>query len=188
MRFTLHFDDRALEYRGTFGADKTDLTSSRPTNSSAFIEFDPKKDTVLFTQFSFFPVDSVCVPILVDSITEAIASTSCSRVAVTPASLSTAICYVPDSCGRQKIARFLRFGTKPTLRIVPNPTAGDVTLYCDEGIARNIEIVDMEGKVRKTFENMTITKAGTRISTQNLPSGNYLIRAGEYTAVFLKEK
>jgi hypothetical protein len=184
--FVLRFDERSIDYHGTFGGDKKDRTVSLPSKSSAFIEFDPDKDTLLWAKFSFYPVDSPCVAVTIDSIVQIAGPPNC--LIATPSSLSAEICSPDSSCGRQNIARYMRFGAKPSLRIVPNPTSGDVTLFADKQIVRKVEIIDMTGIVRRVFENMTITSAGVRLATDELPSGNYLVRAGEYTALFLKQK
>lgn len=66
--FTIHYDTISLIYHGTFDLSNGDHTTGRPDNHSARITFNSEIDTVLFAKFSFYPVDSSCTHIIIDSL------------------------------------------------------------------------------------------------------------------------
>jgi hypothetical protein len=181
VEYVIHYDNAALMYQGTFGYNHNDLSIGQPTATSARIGFNTASDTVLDAIFSFYPVDSSCTTIVIDSIVAASGSVNCFDVLSNTASVT--VCM--SGCGIQPLARFVRYGEVPHLAVVPNPSSGNVRIVSDKKISNaNIQIVDGFGIVKKIISGATITPDGFDVDGSDLPSGVYetLIRNGETSA------
>ena len=169
--FTVHYDDIPLQYQGVFDTLHKDHTIGHPDSRSVRIGFNTTTDSVLYARFSFFPVDSNCTSITIDSITSADGGSKCLNVLTT--SVNAEICS-PAACGRTTLARYERFGIVPQFAISPNPSSGRIRLFSDRICpAATIDIVDGLGQIRQTLSNINITQQGTLLDTDELTNGIY---------------
>jgi photosystem II stability/assembly factor-like uncharacterized protein len=93
----------------------------------------------------------------------------------------------PDGCGITIISDFLRYGTKPDLRIYPNPTKGQLTIKSSDKLENvTIEVIDHVGKVRMSANYATPTNE-YKMNVSALPSGAYRIRLATQDNLFTAE-
>lgn len=93
----------------------------------------------------------------------------------------------PDGCGITIISDFLRYGTKPDLRIYPNPTKGQLTITSSDKLENvTIEVVDYTGKVRMTSTYGSPTSE-YKMNVSSLPAGAYRIRLTTEDNLFTAE-
>jgi photosystem II stability/assembly factor-like uncharacterized protein len=170
--FTIHFDTTYLIYRGVLDSLGNDHTISRPTPGSARIAM-TTSDSSLFALFSFFPVDSACTHVWIDSITEGGNKDKCLVITAEP--LQATICFDPaDICGRKTLAKFVKNGIVPDLFIKPNPTSANITITTSHEIGDAvIDVIDANGMVRLRASDVDITAGGYVLNTNSLTSGTY---------------
>jgi photosystem II stability/assembly factor-like uncharacterized protein len=93
----------------------------------------------------------------------------------------------PDGCGITIISDFLRYGTKPDLRIYPNPTKGQLTIKSSDQLENvTIQVVDQVGKVCMTTTYPSPTSE-YKMNLSSLPSGAYRIRLATQDNLFTAE-
>jgi hypothetical protein len=168
--FTLHFDTTDLVYKGTFDSYNIDHTIW-VGNETARIRYNPSQDSILYARFLFFPTDSNCTKIRIDSLIEPTDYTTCA----TGRSLTATICG-PEGCGISTLSRFIRYGTTPTFTITPNPTRGTITLQSNMDIDdASIEIRNQVGAISYSSRS-DIKKADVlSLDVSSLPSGAYIL-------------
>ncbi|MDP4237171.1 MAG: T9SS type A sorting domain-containing protein, partial [Bacteroidota bacterium] len=172
--FTVHFDSSALIYRSVSDRAGFDHTIGRPDGISARAAFNTTADTILFAKFSFYPVDSACTNITIDSLTGAAGSTAC--LDILSNSLEAEICS-PAACGRTTLARFERFGMFPQLSIVPNPSSGVYTISSSKPLGEvRIFVTDRLGVLRSTQTGELSAEKNMKLDLEFLPSGVYFVR------------
>lgn len=168
---TVHFDPSPMVYHGVFDGAGRDLTIGLPGPGSARIRFNTLTDTVLTALFSFYPVDSTCTHVSLDSITGRDGSRQCLQVL--SSEISADVCS-PAGCSRGDLARFVRFGTMPTITIIPNPSTGKFVLRSERAIDdATIRIVDAYGVLRFVTTNATVGPDGCAMDLGSLASGIY---------------
>lgn len=93
----------------------------------------------------------------------------------------------PDGCGITIISDFLRYGTKPDLRIYPNPTKGQLTIRSSDKLENvTIQVIDHVGKVRMSRVYASPTNE-YKMNVSALPSGAYRIRLATQDKLFTAE-
>ncbi|HEY6172461.1 MAG TPA: T9SS type A sorting domain-containing protein, partial [Candidatus Kapabacteria bacterium] len=174
--FTIHYDTTYLIYRGVFDSTGRDLTIGHPTPTSARIRMNNLTDSSLFALFSFFPVDSACTKVYIDSLTEAPGKTKCLTLITSP--VEALICFDPASiCGGQTLSKFVKNGVFPTLFVTPNPSSGNVALSSDREIQNAVvDIIDMSGAMRERISLEKLSPTGYILSSSYLPNGVYEAR------------
>jgi photosystem II stability/assembly factor-like uncharacterized protein len=178
--FTIHYDTSALVYQGVFDEQGNDHTISHPDGSSARIAMNTVNDSVLFAKFSFFPVDSNCTKVLIDSITEAAGKNQCLDILTT--SLSAEICS-PSGCGRDDIARFMRYGIMPKFSVVPNPSLGFVSVSSNMDIPQaELEIRNEAGAACYSLRSDMKRSMPLSLGLSSLPPGMYVLVVKGYGA------
>ena len=167
--FIVHYDKDALNFRkatGNAGSDRT-IGSTDPT--SARIRF-YAEDSVINIHFSFFPVDSICTQVVIDSLNGFYKTIQC---LAGNELLQTAEICSPPGCGSQMLSRFVRFGTVK-LDIEPNPTSGNITVFANQILDNaQVEIIDAFGVIQKTYYDAKLSSSGYTVQTKDLPSGLY---------------
>ena len=171
-QFTIHYDHGSLIYHGVFDTLNSDLTIGNPNPNSATISYNSERDTVLFARFSFYPLDSNCIHITLDSLRGMPGTTTC--LGVLPNSGGVDVCS-SAGCSTQALAQFLRNGKTPQLSVIPNPSSGNLTIATSSplGFAR-ISVVDKLG-VERYSRYIELTKNIT-LNLDYLSSGIYFIR------------
>lgn len=168
----LHFDERYLIYHGAFDPSGTDHTITT-SSSTARIAYDPSVDSVMYAKFSFFPIDSNCTTVTIDSITPKISKSDCNNISTS--FISVSVC-VPDSCGYGELARFIRYGTIPEFSITPNPSRGTITLRSNVDIdGATIEIRNEVGAISYSTHSDLRNVDGVSLDVSSLPSGAYIL-------------
>jgi hypothetical protein len=171
--FSIHFDQLALIYQGASGNSGSDLTIETPDSSSARIGF-TSKDSIINVHFAFFPIDSLCTQVWIDSLVGIFKTTACVQLGGTW--IQTAVICSPPGCSRQMLARFVRLGVVD-LDLQPNPTSGNITIFTNKNLDHaTIEVIDAYGVVQKTLTDVLLTPSGYAMQTNDLASGMYHIR------------
>ena len=179
--FRIRFDTSSLIYRGTFDAVNVDHTVGILKDHEVNIAINASIDTLLFARFSFYPVDSACTHITIDSLIGEGAEINC--LTILTDSAEAEICS-PQECGRQTLARFEKNGTMPQLSVAPNPGSGIFTVTCSKPIGFvTITILDKLGVIRRTqLSELSATQSAT-LNLESLPSGAYFIRVSGIPSV-----
>jgi hypothetical protein len=168
--FTLHFDTSDLIYKGTFDSYNIDHTIW-VDKGTARIRYNPSQDSVLYAQFLFFPTDSNCTKVTIDSIITANNSPGCAS----GRSLTATICG-PEGCGIGTLSRFIRYGTAPEFSITPNPTRGTISLQSNIDInGAVIEIRNEVGAISYSTRSDVKKSDGLSLDVSSLPSGAYIL-------------
>jgi hypothetical protein len=168
--YTIHYDTSMLTYLGTFGSAHRDLTAGHTNGNSARISCNTSTDSLITTVFTFFPLDSTCATVTIDSLQLSGAQTQCLNLITN--SLTTELCF--SGCGIQTLAHFVRYGEVPHLTIVPNPSSGNVRIIADKKMTGvNIRVIDRYGIVHSIINNATVSSDGFEINTDDMPSGIY---------------
>lgn len=171
VEFTINFDPRPLVYRGVFNREGRDVTIGHPSVSKARVRFNTRNDTTLEAYFSFYPVDSACTHVTIDSVTGANGSLACLSVLSQP--IGTDVCS-PTGCAWGPLANYLRFHTMPNLTIVPNPANTSFILRASERIEHaTVEMVDVFGTRTRVADDVTISRDGLYCRTDRFASGVY---------------
>ena len=180
-KFTIHYDSKSLIYHGVFDASNSDHTSNHPDTNSARISINTIADTILYSRFSFFPIDSACTHITIDSIIAENLNLDCLNILTNSAEAE--ICS-PSACGRTTLGRFLRFGTMPQFSITPNPSSGSYTITISEPLGFvMISITDKLGIVRATQTSELSPTKSAKLNLESLPSGLYFVRVSGLNSV-----
>ncbi|MFI5263147.1 MAG: T9SS type A sorting domain-containing protein [Candidatus Kapaibacterium sp.] len=179
--FLIHYDAASLVYRGVFDASNADHTLGHPNDHSADIAFNSETDPILFARFSFYPIDSVCTHISLDSLVGEGNNSNCLNILSNSAGAE--ICS-PAECGRMILARFQRYGTVPQLSIIPNPGSGIFALQSSEPLGSVlISITDKLGIVLATqTSELSPTKEAT-LRLESLQSGIYFVQVSGIRSV-----
>lgn len=168
--FVLHFDTADLVYKGTFDSYNIDHTISID-NGTARIRYNPSQDSILYARFLFFPTDSNCTKIRIDSLIAPTDYTSCAS----GRSLTATICG-PEGCGINTLSRFIRYGTTPEFSITPNPTRGTIILQSNTDIdGATIEIRNEVGAISYSMRSDIRKADGLSLDVSSLPSGAYIL-------------
>jgi photosystem II stability/assembly factor-like uncharacterized protein len=179
--FSLHYDTTSLVYHGVFGQSNTDHTSSYPDGRTARITFNTGSDTIFLAKFSFFPVDSSCTKITIDSLTGEQSSANCLSIF---SSASTAEICSPAECGRSILARYVKNGALPELSISPNPSSGVFTITSTQPLGLvKISIFDKLGIMMISEYRNISHNENAQFYLESLPSGLYFIRVSSLIAV-----
>jgi photosystem II stability/assembly factor-like uncharacterized protein len=170
--FTIHYDTASLDYHGVFDGSNFDHTTGHPDLRSARIRFNTVNDSVLFARFSFYPIDSSCTKITIDSMT----AVSGSCLSILSTDLSAEICS-PAKCGWRSLAQFVRLGRMPQLSVSPNPSSGNFILSSSESLGQvTITILNKLGvPVTAQISELTKERPAT-VNLEPLPSGVYFVR------------
>jgi photosystem II stability/assembly factor-like uncharacterized protein len=93
----------------------------------------------------------------------------------------------PEGCGITIISDFLRYGTKPELRIFPNPTKGALTISSSHTLENvTLEVIDNTGRLLKA-ETRSGKNDKLTMSVSELASGAYRIRIKTQDNLFTAE-
>ncbi len=178
--FMIHYDSTSMIYRGVFDLNNADHTFSQFNNFSAQIRFNTGVDTILFARFSFYPLDSVCTHITIDSLKGIGAVTNCLDIPL--ASDGMNICSTV-ACGRKILSQYIRYGAAPQLRVIPNPSSGSVTITSSLplGMVR-ISATDKLGIERASLNSELSPSEKVKLDLDFLPSGLYFIRVSGISA------
>jgi hypothetical protein len=170
--FIVQYDTISLVYQGVFDDGNIDKTFSHPTSKTAKIVFNTE-DTILYLKFLFFPVDSDCTEISIDSLTGANGAENCLNVL--SSSIPVSICS-PEGCGRISLARFLKFGKLPEIGVVPNPNSGRVTITSSLALGEaSISITDALGITKFSASKELSPIIPANLNLEFLPSGIYYL-------------
>lgn len=179
--FTIHYDTVSLDYHGVFDLKNTDHTIGHPDTHSARIAFTTTRDSIFSARFSFYPVDSACTHITVDSLTGAAGFTKC--LSILGNSARADICS-PRECGRKTIAIFIRQGIVPQLSVIPNPGSGTFTISSSRPLGFvTISVTDKLGIVRVSQNSELSSTQNAKLNLESLPSGMYFIRVSAVNSV-----
>jgi photosystem II stability/assembly factor-like uncharacterized protein len=172
----LFFDTLCLKYKGAFDANGIDHTITA-ANGVARILYDPKKDTSLFGLFSFFPVDSNCTTVMMQS------SFADSIATCAPAQTLIATICTPQFCGRREISRFMRYGLMPKFSVVPNPSLGLVSVSSTMDIAgAEFEIGNEAGVICYSLRSDIKKSVPLPLDLTSLPQGMYVLHVKGFGA------
>ena len=149
LDFIVRYDTSVLVYAGAFQAGtQADATTSRSVGS-AHIHF-PRATSSMqgniagYAVFNFFPNDSSCTLVTLDSF----AITQRSEICATASSPITSVVCGVFGCGNSPLSGFLRYHKIPTLTIVPNPSSTYASIHSDMDLGDvTIEIYDALGKL-----------------------------------------
>ena len=168
--FVLHFDTTDLVYKGTFDSYNIDHTLW-VDKGIARIRYNPAQDSVLYARFLFFPTDSNCTKVRIDSLIAPTDYTSCAS----GRSLTATICG-PEGCGINALSKFIRYGTAPEFTITPNPTRGTITLRSNLDIdGADIEIRNEVGVISYSSRSDINKADGLSLDVSSLASGAYIL-------------
>jgi len=169
--FLIHYDTTYLVYKGTFDERGLDHTIE-DINGRIRVALNPSIDTSLYASFSFFPIDSNCTAVTIDSLSSLISS-AC--LVIDDKAFITTICG-PEGCGINALSRFIRYGTTPEFSITPNPTRGTITLRSTIDIdGATIEIRNEVGGISYSSRSDIKKADGLSLDVSSLPSGSYIM-------------
>ncbi len=169
--FLIHYDTTYLEYKGTFDDLGVDHTTENK-NGRVRIGCNPNINTSLYASFTFFPIDSNCTSVRIDSLS----SLDALACVVIEDTVFTATICGPEGCGINTLSRFIRYGTTPEFTITPNPSRGTITLQSNIDIeGASIDIRNEVGAITYSTHSDINKANGLSLDVSSLPSGAYIL-------------
>ena len=170
---TIRYDSTILVYHGFVDQNGVDQTINRPNEGSARIRFKTTDDSVLYALFSFYPGDSSCTTVFLDSIN--LFNTAAQCVHIDPGLLSAQIC-TSIACGRTYLTRYAHHGGVLRFWIVPTPSNGEAVLHSDMPIKlEELSITDIRGMTSFISAGATGNQTSFPLHLQSLAPGSYFL-------------
>ncbi len=176
--------DKQLIYRGSYspanvlldipgeewsGRSKLHIAQAKPNVILGYARFDVFNDS-LTPQFH----------VTFDSVTILTTKSPCQYIL--PASVTSTI-TPPLGCGIQTISRFIHDSTMPQLRIIPNPTSGDISITSSADLGEvSVAVYDMLG-VKRSVNYVSIGKNSPVKVVLPLANGVYDVRVSYGTTL-----